>query len=399
MTDLYPQEHPSQAPAQITVQALAAHGPAEQANLAGHKSSLIVPATIAFVLIGITGLLVAAFLVVSLGTGAVAIAGFMALIPLVVVLLGIRWIDRWEPEPRGLLVFAFLWGAVSSVFVALLASLIVEIVQEDAGVGAAEREILGAVIQAPIVEEFAKGLGILLIFLAARKYFDGPVDGVVYAATIAGGFAFTENILYFGTEIVEGGTVSGAVGIFIVRGIMSPFAHVMFTTCTGIAIGFATRRTGVAGGILAFLIGLVPAMLLHALWNGASYVVGESYLIYYVLVQVPLFIAGVVLVVQLRKAETRTTRARLAEYAAAGWYNPDEIIALATPAGRRQAMAWARARGLGLVMKGYIIDSTKLAFIRQRLVSGRAAEGAQVEEAAMLAAIVARRSALTQSGV
>ena len=48
----------------------------------------------------------------------------------------------------------------------------------------------------------------------------------------------------------------------------------------------------------------------------------------------------------------------------------DEILALATPAGRRQAMAWARTRGLGIVMKGYIIDSTKLAFIRQRLVSG-----------------------------
>jgi len=395
MSDMYPQQHPAQAPVEITVDALAAHGPAEQANLAGHKSSLVVPGTVAFILIGITGLLVAAFLVVSLGTGAVAIAAFMALIPLVVVLLGIRWIDRWEPEPRGLLIFAFLWGAISSVFVALLASLIVEVVQEDSGIGAAEREILGGVIQAPIVEEFAKGLGVLLIFLVARKYFDGPVDGVVYAATIAGGFAFTENILYFGREIVEGGTVSGALGIFFVRGIMSPFAHVMFTVCTGIAIGIATRRTGVGGGILAFLIGLVPAMLLHALWNGASYVVGDDFLIYYVVVQIPLFIGAIVVVVQLRKAETRTTRTRLAEYAAAGWFNPDEIVALATPAGRRQAMAWANARGLGLVMKGYIIDSTKLAFIRQRLVSGRAAEGAQVEEAAMLAAIVARRSALT----
>ena len=395
MSDMYPQQHPAQAPVEITVDALAAHGPAEQANLAGHKSSLVVPGTVAFILIGITGLLVAAFLVVSLGTGAVAIAAFMALIPLVVVLLGIRWIDRWEPEPRGLLIFAFLWGAISSVFVALLASLIVEVVQEDSGIGAAEREILGGVIQAPIVEEFAKGLGVLLIFLVARKYFDGPVDGVVYAATIAGGFAFTENILYFGREIVEGGTVSGALGIFFVRGIMSPFAHVMFTVCTGIAIGIATRRTGVGGGILAFFIGLVPAMLLHALWNGASYVVGDDFLIYYVVVQIPLFIGAIVVVVQLRKAETRTTRTRLAEYAAAGWFNPDEIVALATPAGRRQAMAWANARGLGLVMKGYIIDSTKLAFIRQRLVSGRAAEGAQVEEAAMLAAIVARRAALT----
>ena len=395
MSDLSPQLYPSQAPVEITQGANAHHGPAQQANLAGHKTSLMVPGTIAFVLIGITGLLVAAFLVVSLGPGAIAIAGFMALIPLVVVLLGIRWIDRWEPEPRGLLIFSFLWGAISSVFVALLASLVVEALQQNSGIGDAERDFLGGVVQAPLVEEFAKGLGVLLIFLVARKYFDGPVDGVVYAATIAGGFAFTENILYFGTEIVEGGTVSGALGIFFVRGIMSPFAHVMFTVCTGIAIGIATRRTGVAGGIVAFLIGLVPAMLLHALWNGASYVVGDDFLIYYVVVQIPLFIGAIVVVVQLRKAETRTTRTRLAEYAAAGWFNPDEIVALATPAGRRQAMAWANARGLGLVMKGYIIDSTKLAFIRQRLVSGRAAEGAQVEEAAMLAAIVARRSALT----
>jgi hypothetical protein len=45
-------------------------------------------------------------------------------------------------------------------------------------------------------------------------------------------------------------------------------------------------------------------------------------------------------------------------------------------------------------MRGYITDSTKLAFIRQRLVTGRAAEGAHVEEAAILAAIVARRAAL-----
>jgi protease PrsW len=399
MSDMSPQGYPSQAPVEITVDAMATHGPAEQANLAGRKSSLVVPATIAFILIGITGLLVAAFLVVSLGTGAVAIAGFMALVPLTVVLLGIRWIDRWEPEPRGLLIFAFLWGAISSVFVALIASVVVEALQQDAGIGDAEREILGGVIQAPIVEEFAKGLGILLIFLAARKYFDGPVDGVVYAGTIAGGFAFTENILYFGAEIVDGGTVSGAIGIFIVRGIMSPFAHVMFTICTGIAIGLATRRTGVGGGILAFFIGLVPAMLLHALWNGASYVVADDFLIYYVVVQIPLFIGAIVLVVQLRKAETRTTRARLEEYAAAGWYNPDEIVALATPAGRRQAMAWARARGLGVVMKGYIIDSTKLAFIRQRLVSGHATEGAQAEEAAILAAIVARRMALRPPGV
>ena len=384
----------TQAPAAVTVAANASHGPAQQANLAGRKSSLIVPAMVAFILIGITGLLVAAFLIVSLGPSAVAFAGFMALIPLTVVLLGIRWIDRWEPEPRGLLIFAFLWGAITSVFVALLVGFGVEIYQDRVGTPAEGRDFLGAVIQAPLVEEGIKGFGILLIFLVARKYFDGPVDGVVYGGTIAAGFAFTENILYFGAEILDTGSVSGAIGVFIVRGVMSPFAHVMFTICAGIAIGLATRRTGVFGGFLAYLFGLIPAVFLHALWNGATYVVGDDFLIYYVAVQVPLFIGAVIVVVQLRRAESKLTRTRLAEYAAAGWFNPDEVVALATPAGRRQAMAWARSRGLSLAMRGYITDSTRLAFIRQRLITGRGADGAQVEEAAMLAAIVARRPAL-----
>ena len=181
----------TQAPAAVTVAANATHGPAQQANLAGRSRSLVVPATIAFILIGISGLLVAAFLLISLGPGAVAIAGFMALVPLAIVLLGIRWIDRWEREPRGLLIFAFLWGAIASVFVALLVGLSVELLQDSVGTPAESRDFLGAVIQAPLAEEGVKGFGILLLFLAARKYFDGPVDGVVYGATIAAGFAFT----------------------------------------------------------------------------------------------------------------------------------------------------------------------------------------------------------------
>lgn len=382
------------APTDVATEAISHPGPAQHTPESRAHGNLIALAVVAFIVIGISGLLVVAFLIVSLGPGAVAIAGVMALIPLVVVLLGVRWIDRWEPEPRGLLIFAFLWGAVTSIFVALAVGVSVEIVQDRVGTSAEARDLLGSVIQAPLVEEGIKGFGILLLFLAARRYFDGPVDGVVYAATIAAGFAFTENILYFGAELLGSDAVSGAIGVFFVRGVMSPFAHAMFTICTGIAIGIAARRSGAAGGILAYLVGLVPAMFLHALWNGATYVVGDDFLIYYVLVQVPLFIGAIIVVVQLRKAESRLTQSRLAEYAAAGWYNPDEIVALATPSGRRAAMAWARSHGLGVVMKGYITDSTKLAFIRQRLVTGRAATGARAEEAAMLAAIVARRSAL-----
>ena len=380
------------APESVERAAYASPGPAS-AGSATRSRSLFVPALIGFVLLGITALLVIGFLFIALGAGVVAVGGVMALIPLGIVLLGIRWIDRWEPEPRSALLFAFLWGAATSVFVALLVGLVAEVVLTSAGSSESELEFIGAVIQAPIVEELAKGFGVLLIFLVARKHFDGPIDGIVYAATVAAGFAFTENILYFGAEL-GGGEGSSVIGVFIIRGLMSPFAHVMFTLCTGVAIGIAARRRGVLPGLLAFVIGLVPAMLLHALWNGATFVVGDSFFIYYVVVQVPLFIAAIVLVVVLRRHEARLTKVRLDEYAAAGWFNTDETLALATPRGRSQAIAWARQHGLATVMRGYIRDATRLAFIRQRLVAGHDVVGAQVDEAAVLASIISRRAAL-----
>lgn len=380
------------APASVERAANASPGPA--AVGAGTRSrSLFGPALVGLVILGFLSLLVAGFLFVALGADVAAIGGVMALVPLAIVLLGIRWIDRWEPEPRGALAFAFLWGAAASVIVALLVGAVADAVLESRGVDDMSLDFLGAVVQAPIVEEIAKGFGVLLLFLVARKHFDGPVDGIVYAGTVAAGFAFTENILYFGAEL-GGGEGSSVVGVFIIRGLMSPFAHVMFTLCTGVAIGLGARRAGALGGLLGFVIGLIPAIALHALWNGATFVVGDEFLTYYAVVQVPLFVGAIVLVVALRGHEAKLTRIRLDEYAAAGWFNPDETVALATRQGRARAMAWARQHGLASVMRGYIRDATRLAFIRQRLVIGHDVVGGQVDEAAVLASIVARRAAL-----
>ena len=46
---------------------------------------------------------------------------------------------------------------------------------------------------APIIEESLKGLAVLLVFLLFRKEFDSILDGIVYAAITALGFAATEN--------------------------------------------------------------------------------------------------------------------------------------------------------------------------------------------------------------
>lgn len=197
--------------------------------------------SIGVALLGILLLLVLAYVVLGLGVSAAGICAVIALVPLTVVLLGVRWVDRWEPEPALGLWFAFLWGAAGSVAIALLVDLGVQIAVYASGQQPSGSDFVGAVIQAPLVEETAKGIGVLLVLLIWRRTFDGPVDGIVYAAVVASGFAFVENILYFGSALVEGGLGSLAVTFFL-RGVLSPFAHVLFTACTGAAL--ASPRTG-----------------------------------------------------------------------------------------------------------------------------------------------------------
>lgn len=348
----------------------------------------------ALVIVVISVLAIAGYFLYFLGGGLTFVGGVLALIPLAIVLLGVRWIDRWEPEPRVLQLLAVLWGAGVSIGVAVTFDYGLSILYAAAGIGENFSILLQVAVQAPIVEEFAKGLGLLLIFLLARRYFDGPVDGIVYAALVGGGFAFTENIQYFAIQIAEsGGLDRGVAEIFFIRGLLSPFAHVMFTAFVGFFIGLAATRGAALGGIGMFLVGLIPATLLHMFWNGVLFVVYDFYA-YYLVVQVPLFAIAVLVVVLLRRREAQMTQLRLGEYAAAGWFNQSEVNTLGTSAGRRQALAWARQRGMKRVMREYIKDATHLAFTRNRIVSGRDRIGSQHDEALLLAQVTESRNRL-----
>lgn len=352
----------------------------------GRRASIWIIGVLIVLLVGL-----AAYFLTFLGAAASLIGMVLALLPLAIVLFAVRVIDRWEPEPRSLIVLALGWGAIAAVGIALLVDLALTVVF-GAGQSLAA-EFFSAVVQAPIVEETAKGLGVLLIFASARRAFDGPVDGVVYGALVGAGFAFTENIQYFAISLIEGGVEQTSV-TFFVRGILSPFAHTMFTSVTGFALGLAARnglRAGAAFG--PWLGGLVGAIVLHALWNGSA-LLGNFWALY-VALQVPLFVGFLLAVVALRREEERLTRRRLGDYAAAGWFTAQEVDMLATPAGRKAAMAWARTlRGDRVgVMRAFIADATNLAATRQRALSGRDAHAAR-DESALLARTVAARNAL-----
>ncbi|MDY7543218.1 PrsW family intramembrane metalloprotease [Cryobacterium breve] len=370
------------------------------------RGGLIALTIIGLVFGSLALLLVFVYLSTFLGASALVLCLLLALVPLTGILLVVRWIDRWEPEPRPALWFAFLWGAGVSIVTALVFDLGVQLALaavgssrggSEAGGSGTGTDAFAAVLQAPLVEEGAKGVGILVLFLVLRRRFDGPVDGIVYAATIAAGFAFSENIQYFGVAMAEGGA-DGLGFTFLVRGVFSPFAHVTFTACTGIAFGIVSRRRagGTLGRVLIVLAGFALAVALHGLWNGAAYLLttDSALLFYYVLVQLPLFIGYIVAVVLLRRQEERITVDRLGEYAAAGWFTPREVSMLATGPGRRQARAWAarQPRERRVAMRLFIADATRLAFARQRMLNGTADRVARADEAELLALVQAHRA-------
>lgn len=353
---------------------------------AGRTAPIWIIGVLVLVLVGLIG-----YFLNAIGPVASVIGMVLALIPLVGVLIAVRIVDRWEPEPRGLLIFALAWGAIAAVGIALAVDVVISVV--FGGDDSALRDTFRAVVQAPIVEELAKGLGVYLIFLIARRAFDGPVDGIVYGALVGAGFAFTENIQYFAISFIEGG-IADTTATFFVRGILSPFAHVMFTSITGFALGLAARRGASAGRAFGpWLLGMTGAIALHALWNGSA-VFGDFFGLYLVL-QVPLFAGFILGIIALRREEARVTRARLGDYAAAGWFTPQEVDMLATSAGRKAGIGWARTlRGdRAAIMKGFIADATALAAARQRAISGRD-PNAREDEHVLLSRTAAARAAM-----
>lgn len=251
------------------------------------------------------------------------------------------WVDRLESEPGRLLWFAFLWGALVSTAGALVLNQFG--VQFFVGLQV-NPSFAGPVLVAPIVEETLKGLGVLVLFVFARREFNGVTDGIAYAGLIAAGFAFVENLFYLGNAYTLAG--SGFLwDVFIVRCLLSPFAHPLFTVIVGVAFGLvAHRRRSPLVWILPPLA-LVVAIGLHALWNFSAIQTQDTFFALYVAVQVPLFVGFIALILWARWRESRLLRRHLTGFGLEGWLAPAEVRMIASPRERRRARSWARSVG------------------------------------------------------
>jgi protease PrsW len=364
----------------------------------GRQRRAVLGTVAGLVVFGVCGLVVLGLVSGSIGVGAVLVGALCALVPVGPVVWAFLWVDRWEPEPPRTLLFAFLWGACVAALTALLINSSAVLVA-DAVLGQGSGDVLGASIIAPIVEEGVKGAFVVGLLIFRRREFDGIVDGIVYAGLVGAGFAFTENILYMGRAFAESGGLvgqdGGVLAVLILRGLLSPFAHPLFTSMTGIGCGLAALSRSAPARVLYVLVGYALAVVLHALWNSsATFGGGEAFLGVYLFFMVPLFLAMIGLAAWQRRREQRTVAEQLPAFAMAGWIAPSEVALLSTLAGRnrwRRAVRQRSGKDAEKAVTEYQTAVTELAFLRARMSRGAVGSHAWEWHNERLSALVAAR--------
>jgi RsiW-degrading membrane proteinase PrsW (M82 family) len=179
----------------------------------------------------------------------------------------IYWLDRYEKEPKVLLTTVFFWGVIVAAGGAFIINTVLGVgVYLFTGSEAATELTSGSLI-APIVEESLKGLAVLIVFFIFRSEFDSTLDGIIYAAIVALGFAAAENSFYIYTK---GYLESGWNGFWLlvfVRVVLVGLQHPFYTAFIGIGLAFSRMNKNIAIVLLAPIVGWCVAVFTHALHN------------------------------------------------------------------------------------------------------------------------------------
>ena len=362
-------QYPQAAPQQVQAWAMptpAKKAPVFEAVVIGVGAALMLVGTSSFLLV--SGPFLSLFL------------AFFCLVPLAIILAFLQFVDRFEPEPWWTKIAALLWGGGVAIFFAMISNEVAgNSVASATGSGAAG-EIFSVVVAAPVGEEFLKALGVLVIVMMRRNSISSPLDGLVYAGYSAAGFLVVEDFTYFVNSFYDGGFAQ----TFVMRVFLGVFGHVMYTTCTGWAIGWAATRTRSLGvGIGVSLLGYLIGVTMHGVWNGSSVISGSrgGFLVLYFIIQVPLFCGWLFFVSRAMRRERRDIAAGLMPYVNQGWILPSEVQMVCDPAARRNALSWVASGGpeAKRAMKSFMNNLASLG-LDQVIMNVRGPEKGRIED-------------------
>jgi len=306
----------------------------------------------------------------DVGTRAALVGLFAAFVPLPLYISLILWIDRFEPEPHSALIAAFAWGAIVATAISLVLNGIGGLILQGllGGVGAP----LTAPLVAPVVEELSKGAALVGLYLWKRDEFNGVIDGIVYASIVGLGFAAVENILYYSRTLVDA-SGGGLPALFLLRGVLAPFAHPLFTSMFGIGIGLRLQSTNPNTRRFSPWIGLGAAIFLHSLWNSVAIADGRMFALFYVIVWLPLFLGFLVVIALSLRREAEISGELLRGELADGTLSASEHRELCTLSARL-ASEWQALRAGGIrgrrARRAFHRTASELTLLRRRVACG-----------------------------
>jgi RsiW-degrading membrane proteinase PrsW (M82 family) len=203
---------------------------------------------------------------------ALTLSGLLAIVPLALL----RFLDRREREGAWLFAAAFLWGGCiatalalpfNTAFFQLIDNWVAHHPAVTTVLGPDAATMLAAPISAPIVEETAKALGVLLIFWLLRDEFDNMRDGFVYGAAVGVGFTWSEAALYVAQGYVQSGAPPYGQELGARYALLGLGGHALFTGMFGACLGLALQTSRRWLRILAPIVGIVLAITAHMLNN------------------------------------------------------------------------------------------------------------------------------------
>jgi hypothetical protein len=135
-------------------------------------------------------------------------------------------------------------------------------------------------------------------------------------------------------------------------------------------------------------------VLAHAAWNGgASLSGGGGFLIVYLFLMFPIFIAMFIFALVMRSREGQMIASRLYDYVRFGWLAPQDVPLIATLRGRKALRQNAKRYGpqAADAAKAFQQNATELAYLRDKIVRQVIGPDALVTEKQLLDELRARR--------
>ncbi len=177
----------------------------------------------------------------------------LAILPGIFICFWIFYRDRYEREPIFLLIICFIVGVLSTI-----PAIALERIGFDLGIQESENPVEVFILSFGVVafsEELVKFIGVM-IFAYPWKYFNEPMDGIVYSVMVSMGFATLENLLY-----------SDLYGIdtIILRAFTAVPAHAAFGILMGYHIGRAKFKLG--NRYWQLFLGLAAAVVFHGAYD------------------------------------------------------------------------------------------------------------------------------------